>query len=124
MTLLDRFLLALCIWREARGETTLGKRYVADTILNRVHDKRWPGTVRDVVLQPWQFSSFNKSDPNAVQFPHEDATWTDCVRAADAAIAGPAVLCANHYHVHGLDPEWRDETKIVAVEGHHVFYKL
>lgn len=127
--LLDRFLLALCVWREARGETLTGKKLVASVVINRAHDakNRWPKTVAAVVVQPMQFSSFNAGDPNAVKFPTSMsglAEWDDCVQAADGALAGQLTTDANHYHVVGLLPAWRDETKIVATEGAHVFYKL
>jgi hypothetical protein len=40
-------------------------------IQNRVgHPMFRPSLVR-VVLQPWQFSSFNATDPNATKFPNE-----------------------------------------------------
>jgi spore germination cell wall hydrolase CwlJ-like protein len=124
--LLRRFILALCVWREARGETALGRRLVAQVIENRVQDKRWPDNYESVILQPFQFSSFNKNDPNATAFPTEkDVTWPDCVAAADAILNSPVPITdANHYHVVGLDPAWRDVSKIVATEGHHVFYRL
>ena len=67
--LLVKFVLALAVYREARGESVIGKILVAQTIENRVQDRRWPDTYRDVVLQPWQFSAFNKNDPNALLFP-------------------------------------------------------
>src|SRR6185436_2087066 len=108
IALLDRFLLALCVWREARGETLLGKRLVAQVIVNRSRDRRWPNTIEGVILQPWQFSSFNKNDPNAVLFPaHTDTSWPDCVIAADDVMTGSPISPANHYHVVGLDPAWR-----------------
>jgi N-acetylmuramoyl-L-alanine amidase len=124
--LLRRFVLALCVWREARGETPRGRRLVAQVVENRVTDKRWPDSYEGVILQPFQFSSFSKGDPNATMFPLEnDIAWPDCVAAADEILAAPApITTANHYHVAGLDPAWRDATKIVAVEGHHVFYTL
>lgn len=34
-------------------------------VLNRAITPRWPATLRDVILQPAQFSSFNRNDPNA-----------------------------------------------------------
>ena len=81
--LLRRFILAVCVWREARGETPKGKRLVAQTIENRVQDKRWPETYVEVITQPLQFSAFNKTDPNALKFPMEtDPSWPECVRAA------------------------------------------
>ncbi len=79
-------------------------------------DTRWPGTVEGVILQPWQFSSFNKNDPNVSLYPAEnDPSWSDCVAAADDVLSSAAPLTpANHYHVVGLDPAWRDDQKIVA----------
>jgi N-acetylmuramoyl-L-alanine amidase len=126
--LLERFLLALVVWREARGETPKGRRLVAWTIANRATDakRRWPTSIEGVILQPWQFSSFNKNDPNAVQFPQPGPVWDECVAAADDVLGVHAtpLTNANHYHVIGLDPEWRDASKVVATEGHHVFYCL
>lgn len=126
VALLERCLLALCVWREARGETPLGRRLVAQVVLNRVDDSRWPHDVVDVILQPFQFSSFNKNDPNAVRWPGEDdPAWADCVAATDERLAATVPITpATHYHAAGLAPAWADPMKIVAVEGHHVFYKL
>lgn len=49
-------LIALVTMGEAEGEPELGKRYVIDTILNRVDDCHFPDTVYDVIYQPNQFS--------------------------------------------------------------------
>jgi N-acetylmuramoyl-L-alanine amidase len=126
VVLLNRFLLALCVWREARGETQRGRRLVAQVIKNRVGDKRWPRDYVSVILQPMQFSSFNANDPNAVQFPRvDDPQWPSCVMAADDVFSAvEPFTTANHYHVIGLSPAWRDDAKVVATEGHHVFYCL
>lgn len=123
--LLNRFVLALCVWREARGESDHGKQLVAATILNRASDSkhRWPQTPAGVVLQPMQFSSFNTNDPNAVKFPEAGEQWDACVAAVDSQLSSRATN-ANHYHVIGLSPAWRDDSKVVATEGHHVFYCL
>lgn len=124
--LLRRFVLALCVWREARGESPRGKRLVAQTIENRVQDKRWPETYVGVITQPFQFSSFNANDPNATKFPSEtDEGWPACVAAADAVLesAEPFTL-ANHYCTSTVHPAWRDDSKIVAIEQHHVFFDL
>lgn len=126
ITLLRRFVLALCVYREARGESPRGKRLVAQVIENRVQDKRWPDTYVSVVTQPWQFSSFNAADPNVSKFPSEtDPAWPECVRAADAVLESAEPFTdANHYHTDAVSPAWKDETKIVAREQHHVFYHL
>ena len=124
--LLRRFVLALAAWREGRGEPLAGKRLIAQVIENRVTDPRWPDTYVSVITQPWQFSAFNKNDPNALLFPAEhDAAWPACVEAADVVLSAPLALTnANHYHVIGLTPNWARPTKEVARAGRHVFYNL
>lgn len=124
--LLRVFALALCVWREARGETMLGKLLVAQTVENRVNDPRWPDTYVGVITQRLQFSAFNAGDPNALMFPSEsDAAWPDCVSAAQFVIASPgSVTTANHYHTTGVSPAWKNDARIVAREGAHVFYAL
>lgn len=124
--LLRHFALALCVWREARGETLLGKLLVAQTIENRVTHARWPETYVGVITQRLQFSAFNAGDPNALLFPMEtDRAWADCVAAAALVISAPSPLTtANHYHTTGVAPLWANASKIVAREGAHVFYAL
>jgi spore germination cell wall hydrolase CwlJ-like protein len=124
--LLRRFAIALCLYREARGESHLGKLLIAQVIENRVQDPRWPNTYVGVITQPWQFSSFNRTDPNVTVFPHEHETaWADCVAAADAVLATPTPFTtANHYCVTTLHPAWRDDSKRVATEGAHAFFTL
>src|SRR5580698_3087561 len=83
-TLSDLELCALCVWREARGEGLLGKRGVAHVILNRASEPGWWGsTIQSVILFPFQFSSFNPSDPNADKWPLEDdPSWMDSLNVA------------------------------------------
>lgn len=131
--LLRTFMLALCIYREARGESPLGKVLVAQTILNRATDsrKRWPRSIVGVVVQPLQFSSFNRNDPNVTVYPAEgDMAWLECVSAAERALtASEPFTTANHYLTKNLflsaaRPKWADPAKIVKEEGHHVFLEL
>jgi spore germination cell wall hydrolase CwlJ-like protein len=124
--LLRRFVLALCVWREARGESFRGKSLVAQVIENRVRDPRWPDTYVGVITQRLQFSAFNAGDPNALMFPAEnDRAWPDCVAAADLVVAAPALLTtANHYHTVDVRPTWADPTRLVTQEGRHKFYEL
>lgn len=124
--LLRQFALALCVWREARGETLLGKVFVAQTIENRVTDTRWPDTYVAVITQRLQFSAFNAGDPNALLFPSEtDPTWADCVAAASLVMQAPSPITkANHYHTTTVSPPWKRDDRIVAREGSHVFYAL
>lgn len=124
--ILRLFMLALCVWREARGEPMGGKLLVAQTIENRVKDARWPRTVAGVVTQRMQFSSFNLGDPNSLKFPDEgDVSWPECVAAAQSVLdASHPYTTANHYHTLNVRPTWADPKKIVATVGNHVFYCL
>lgn len=124
--LLNRLMLALCIWREARGESYRGKLLVGTTIRNRVLDERWPDDYPAVITQRMQFSAFNLGDPNALKFPAiGEAAWQDAIRAADDVLAGPeSISTANHYHTKAVTPVWSRPDKIVDVEGAHVFYAL
>ena len=83
-------LCALCVWREARGEGSIGKRGVAHVILNRMNHGGYGGSdVHGVVLKPYQFSSFLESDPNSELWPlDEDALWIDSQQAAQAVLLG------------------------------------
>lgn len=81
----DVTLCALCVWREARGEGMLGKRGVAHVITNRVQHGGYGLGFHGVILKPYQFSSFNASDPNSSKFPLDgEADWLDCMDAAKA----------------------------------------
>lgn len=47
--------LAMTIYYEARGEPVHGQYAVADVVLNRVEDKRFPDGICDVIHQSGQF---------------------------------------------------------------------
>lgn len=49
-------MLAQLIQAEAGNQDEMGKRYVADVVLNRVSDRNFPDKVEDVILQDNQFS--------------------------------------------------------------------
>lgn len=125
--LIEQFMLSLCIYREARGESRRGKELVADVIKNRVMDHRWPDTYTGVITQKLQFSSFNRNDPNAAVWPNEsgDTAWEECVDVAVKCLSmATSSTQANHYHAVGTNPPWADNMKVTDTEGHHIFYKL
>lgn len=51
-------LLAVCVQAEAGNQPLIGRRMVADVILNRVDDPCWPDTIEGVITQRSQFTSF------------------------------------------------------------------
>lgn len=86
-------LLALCIWREARGEPYAAKLGVAWTIKNRCLMAPAQGFRFDIphnILKPWAFSSFMAGDPNAAKYPEpNDPSWIDSLKAAESTEADP-----------------------------------
>jgi len=56
------FLWALCLWREARGQSDDAKRAVLHVILNRAKAGFRGSDPASVILWPYQFSSFNPKD--------------------------------------------------------------
>jgi hypothetical protein len=82
--------LARTMWGEARGEpdATLAMRAVGHVVLNRVERQTyWGHTVEDVCRKPWQFSCWNKADPNL--------PWLRTVTSADARYATALQLTAD-----------------------------
>lgn len=127
--LADIDVLARTIWGEARGQPDDGQIAVANVVMNRVMDRRWPNTVRGVVLQPWQFSAWNAADPNRPKMLAVNETDPAFVRAlqiSEAAVGGglPDVTGgANHYFTKQIDPpSWSREMSRVASIGDHLFF--
>lgn len=136
----ERSLVALCLWREARGESTEAKRGVYWVINNRTLDKRWPNTFWRVILQVGQFSSFSKSDPNSTLMPlPDDPAFADCQEIVDDPGQDPT-NGANAYHSiapggipggyppwphpGGNLPKWADPLKLTVRIGAFSFYRL
>ncbi len=103
-------------------------------ILNRSKDPthRWPKDVCDVVTQPYQFSSFNRADPQVTTWPspQHSADWVAWLNA-QIIVANPLgddpTKGATGYHTipEGQPlPKWADPTKITVQLGTFKFYKL
>lgn len=66
---------------------------VANTILNRVEDNRYPDTVDQVLMQPYQFSCFETSGMKWVGRGATDSVWKQrCMDAAERAMNGERLL--------------------------------
>lgn len=88
----DEELLALCLYREAEGESYLGKRAVAHVIDNRAKNMDnsgdWPHSIKGVILQHRAFSSFNLENPRAHVWLDYSPSCQDCLEIADMVIRG------------------------------------
>lgn len=112
--------LALNIYHEARGEPIYGQYAVAQVVLNRVQDDRWPDNVCDVIFQHKQFSwtlqHYTLDEEKALDL---------AIKVAQNVLSGhneSTVVCADHYHADYVRPSWARNMRIEAVIGHHIFY--
>lgn len=60
-------LLALCVYHEARGESFEGQRAVAEVVLNRVLNAKFPDSVTEVLYQKGQFSTASMLNLNTAR---------------------------------------------------------
>jgi spore germination cell wall hydrolase CwlJ-like protein len=125
LTTNDRLWLALNCYHEARGETFTGMVAVCHVVLNRMQSRRF-GCVKDVVLQPWQFSWGNEGARPAIK---DYASLEKCFEAADVCLAereaGNILEGAEYYFADYIDPPtWsKDMTKVCKI-GRHTFFKV
>ncbi len=121
--------LARTMWGEARGEGVAGMSAVANVVLNRLDmPERFGATVEAVCRAPWQFSCWNRNDPNLaklVAVTAADARFASALRLARRALAGAlddATFGSTHYHARGILPRWAHASAPAAEIGHHLFY--
>jgi spore germination cell wall hydrolase CwlJ-like protein len=122
-------LLALCAWREARGEIYTAKLAVAYTVVTRVaHGGWWGASIMGVLRCPDQYTSLTHAgDPNLVAWPAPaDPFWADSVQAAVAALSrsvpNPAPM-ADSYFSGDVEPYWAASATFVAQVGDFRFYR-
>jgi len=132
----DRDILARTLWGEARGEGLAGQIAVAWTIRNRVEDGRakswWGEGYAGVCLAPYQFSCWNKNDPN---YPYLSGAkpiplkqFAQAQRAADLVISGAEpdlTKGATHYYATTMPkaPAWAAKATQTLRLGNHLFFK-
>lgn len=112
----DVYLLAKCIYAEARGEPYTGKVAVGAVVLNRVKSSKFPNTISGVIYQPWAFTCVNDGQINLE--PNDE-----CLRAARDAMNGwdPTYGCLYYYNPSTATSKWIWSTKTVVKIGKHVF---
>jgi spore germination cell wall hydrolase CwlJ-like protein len=126
----DEVLARLACWGEARGEGPVGMLAVRYVIGNRARLNY--KTVGQVILQPKQFSSFNKGDPNREKLLNAPETDPVGYAQADAAcelyqniLTVDPTHGSTNYFAHALvSPSWgpgNPRWVTTAVIGRHTF---
>ena len=118
--------LAKTIYGEARGESVETMLAVGWVIRNRLQAKRYGSTYKDVVLQPKQFSCWNKGDPNyrVIKGVIKGTLWEVCIGVAIVVMQSMEkhnpVVGVRHYYDKSLDgnpPYWAEEGEYMSVYG-------
>lgn len=123
--LYNQFLLALVMWREARGEGLEGMKAVGCVVRNRVRNDTWS----QIITAKWQFSSMTASgDPELAVWPaQDDPQFLQCLNLAPDIYSGKVpdnTNGATHYfNPNVVLPSWATNMTLSATIGHHVFYK-
>ncbi len=122
--------LAEAVYYEARSEGTIGQMAVAEVVMNRVRDPRFPKTVCDVVYQGHYRDpgcQFTFTCDGSLRHAPSGEAW-DRARAVALNVAlglsKPITNKATHYHTDYVNPYWKAgmvETKVI---GTHIFYRF
>jgi N-acetylmuramoyl-L-alanine amidase len=124
----DLYWMAMNIYYEAGNQPLIGKVAVGVVTLNRLHDKRFPKNIRDVVTQPSQFSWYSTKSATP---PANNEMWKESYRVAKLLLTkatGNDIINilegATHFHANSIKPVWVNTlTKIATIEG-HTFYRM
>ena len=122
--------IATAIYFEARGEPLAGRFAVAEVVMNRTTDPRYPSDACSVVYDggetyrecAFSFYCDGKSD----QPDTDSVSWYSAQLVAQAVYEGrsaPVVGDATHYHARWAHPDWVRGSHVVATIDNHVFYE-
>ncbi len=121
--------LTQAIYYEAANEPELGKRGVAQVVLNRLRHPAYPNSVCGVVYEGanqrvCQFSF--TCDGSLLRTPMAKQ-WNEAKRVAQEALMGataPEVGTATNYHADYVVPRWAFTLGKLTKIGRHIFYRL
>jgi spore germination cell wall hydrolase CwlJ-like protein len=125
----ELYCLTSAVYFEARGETPRGQAAVAQVVMNRVANPRFPKSVCGVVFQgvATHGCQFSFACDGSMRRGREAGAWDRARRIAERALSGVVLADvgkATHFHTTGVDPEWGPQMLRVAQVGLHVFYRF
>ena len=125
---LELFCLSLILYHEARGEPRVGQLAVAEVVLNRVVDHRYPNSVCEVMEQKHNgVCHFSFWCDGLSDNPEDEVLWMEVKTTATQLFYNFPELNltegATHYHHIDILPVWaKNLTKIAQIEN-HIFYR-
>ena len=128
--------LAKNIYFESRSSNLADKAAVADVVLNRVNDTRYPNTICEVVYQGKKHAD-GRMKRNACHFswycdgksddPRNEDLWEESKLIAYSILNHGSFRGitegATHYHAFYVDPRWSKDLQMVGRIGAHIFYR-
>ena len=125
---LELFCLSLILYHEARGEPRVGQLAVAEVVLNRVVDHRYPNSVCEVMEQEHNgVCHFSFWCDGLSDNPENKELWEEVnFTTKQIFYKFPEINLthgATHYHHIDIYPIWAENlTRIVQIEN-HIFYR-
>ena len=138
----ERVLMAVCVWRESRGEGSEAWRWVAWSVRNRLEHKGvWynrSGFLSEVISLPQQYSSMTvKGDAQLTFFPvpkrlggayAADPVFLEILAICEDSLDQPLENDPSHGSTHFYDtsitaPSWARPDKFTGQVGHIRFYR-
>lgn len=128
--------LAQNIYYEARGSSRADQIAVADVVMNRVEDTRYPNTVCEVVRQG-RYHASGQPKRNQCQFSWWCDGKSDWPTNLDAWVSAQQIAHnmlvygdyrgltegATHYHAEYVQPKWARDFALTGRIGEHIFYR-
>ncbi len=121
--------LAEAVYYEARSESASGQKAVAEVVLNRVRDSRFPNTVCDVVYQGQYRTTgcqFTFTCDGSKRRAPRGRAWERSRAIAlhvSLGLGRSRTGNATHYHTYYVDPYWSAGLVETRVIGSHIFYR-
>ena len=147
----ELYCMALNVYFEAKSEPLAGQYAVADVVLNRVNDTRYPNTICEVVKEgptkeSWktkQFPDLQESERVYNPIRHRCQFSWYCDGKPDNVVDGDAwrqaqtvaykmvyadryrgiTEGATHYHADYVSPKWAKTIQLVGSISTHIFYR-
>ncbi len=122
--------LTQAVYYEARGETPSGQAAVAQVVINRARNPRFPKSICGVVFQraaATRGCQFSFACDGSTLRNREPGAWRRAQKIASRALDGfvmAEVGAATHFHTLNVAPIWGPHLLRVAQVGMHVFYRF
>ena len=121
--------IAQAVYFEARSEPLVGQVAIAEVILNRIVDERYPDTACAVVFQnqhrrhkcQFSFACDGQSDR-----PRNTRSWEKALKVVALVMNGErsgVAKRATHYHASYVNPRWSAHLNKLGQVGRHIFYR-